>query len=311
MHDFSDRLRWLKAPNLQYLTILPSSPDQEGGPDSDRLTPSVLLGGAPKLFYVRVNGTSFQKYPPPFSNVTVLRLEEIEAWTFGSFSLFLEILALPSLSSLSIVGEHFSEPESPHTSEITMNNLKHLRYGEDYSLIRHFLPFLVAPLLETLIIKRVTLRLIPNPLPKFTRPFSNLHSLELIECSEYDAGFIDTLVTLTPHVTHLTIVDDLGPEGMLQWFTRPFLENGTKSWQKVKVLTLDVHPSIHPYIDFVRMVGNPNLTIFTDTGHWAVDDLESLHAICALHSLPNEPKIVSWPPGVDVPAEEDFFTIEF
>ena len=320
MHDFSDRLRRLKAPNLQYFTMCPGSTHQGEAPDFNGLAPSVFLGAAPKLFYVRVDGPSFWNYPPLFSNVTVLRLEdETDAWTFGNFSLgfslFLEILALPSLSSLSIVGEHFEEPELPHTSKITMNNLKHLRYGEDHNLIGHFLPFLVAPLLETLIIKRATLRLIPSSLPKFMPPFSNLHSLELIECMNYDgdAGFINSLVTRTPHVTHLTIVDDSEFASMLQCITQPFLENGTKSCQKVKVLTsswlsANDHP-ILPYIDFVRMVGNPKLTICTDTDEWPFDHVESLDAICVLRNLPNKLKIVSWPPGVDVPAEEDFFTI--
>lgn len=321
MHGFNDRLQWLKAPNLQYFTMCASSSDPEGGPDSERLTPSVFLRGAPKLFYVRLDGTSFRNYPPPFSNVTVLRLEdETDAWTFGSFSMFLELLALPSLSSLSIVGSHFWEPESPQTSIITMNSLKHLRYGEDYNFVGHFLPFLVAPLLETLIIKRVTLRLIPDPLPKFTRPFTNLHSLELIECTDYDPAFINSLVTLTPHVTHLTILDDSGPESMLQCVTRPFLENGIKSWRKVKFLTssrLEEDHPISPYIDFARMVGNPKLTICTDTGEWPFDEddhenYQILRSMCVLlESLPDKPKIVSWPPGVDVPAEEDFFTIEY
>ncbi|KIJ92150.1 hypothetical protein K443DRAFT_685430 [Laccaria amethystina LaAM-08-1] len=320
MLDFSDRLRQLKAANLEYFTMCPSS-SEPGTPGFDGMAPSVFLGGAPKLFYVRLDGTSFRNYSPPFSNVTVLRLEDEifqpDVWNFWSFALFLEILALPSLSGLSIVGEHFMEPDLPHSSQITMNNLKHLRYGGDHSLVGHFLPFLVAPLLETLIIKGTTLPPIPSPVPKFMRPFSNLHSLELIECTYYDAGFINSLVTLTPHVTHLTIVDDSGGENMLQCVSRPFLENGTRSWPKVKFLTssrLDDHP-ILPYIDFARMIGNPKLTICTDTGEWAFDDpgsYQSLNAICVLHDeLPDKPKIVSWPPGVDVPAEQDFFTIEY
>ena len=319
MHGFSDRLQWLKASNLQYLTMCLNSSDPEGALQYfDGLAPSVFLGGAPKLFCVWVDGASFRNYLPPFSNVTVLRLEETDAWTFGSFSLFLEILALPSLSSLSIVGEHFEEPELPHTLQITMNNLKHLRYGEDYYLIGHFLPFLVAPLLETLIIKGVTFPRMPSPLPKYMRPFFNLHSLELIECMDY-GGFINSLVTLTPHVINLTIVDD-SVGGVLQCVTRPFLENGTKSWPNLKFLTsssrLDYHP-ILPYIEFARMVGNPGskLTLCIDAEDWAFDDPESyqlLKAICVIHSkLPNKPKIVSWPPGVDVPAEKDFFTIEY
>ena len=39
--------------------------------------------------------------------------------------------------------------------------------------------------------------------------------------------------------------------------------------------------------------------------------IKSLNAICVVLGLPNKPKIVSWPPGVDVPAEQDFFTIEY
>ena len=298
MLDFSDRLRQLKAPNLEYFMMCPSSSEPEEAPDFNGMAPSVFLGGEPKLFYVQLDGTSLQTYFPPFSNVTVL-LEDEKSACF-----FLEILALPSLSSLSIVGEHFSEPDLPHSSKITMNNLKHLRYGEDYKPIGHFLPFLVAPLLETLILKRVTLPLIPSPLPEFMRPFFNLHSLQLIECPDHDASFINSLVALRPHVTHLTTVDDSGIENMLECVTTSLLENGTRSWQKVKFLTssrLDNHP-ILPYIHFALVIRNPKLTICTDTGEWAYNDQESyrsLNAICVLHNLPKKPKIVSWPPGVE------------
>ena len=323
MLDFSDRLRQLKAANLEYFTICPNSSELEPPPGFKglALAPSVFLGGAPKLFYVRVDGTSLQTYFPPFSNVTVLLLEdEKSAWFLESFSFFLEILALPSLSGLSLVGQHFEEPDPPHSSQIIMNNLKHLRYGE-VNLIGDFLPFMVAPLLETLIIKGTSLTFspIPSPLPKFMRPFSNLHSLELIDCTDYDASFINSLVTLTPHVTHLTIVGDSRYQNMLQCISRLFLEDRTKSWQKVKVLTssrrLDDHP-ILPYIHFAQMIGNPKLTICTDTREWAYNDqlqesYRSLNAICMLHNLPNRLKIVSWPPSVDVPAEQDFFTIKY
>ena len=112
------------------------------------------------------------------------------------------------------------------------------------------------------------------------RPFSNLHSLELIECMDYDAGSIMSLVTLTPHVTHLTIVDGSGYESILQCITRSFLKNGTKSWQKVKVLMsswLDV-PPLFPYIDFALMVGNPKLVICIETGDWSFDDIRGAHS---------------------------------
>ena len=214
---FCDRLQHLNAPNLEYFTICPNTVYMSEELEEpailafDEHSPSVFSGGAPKLFYLRLDPTCPSKYLPPFSNVTVLRLEDdsldLDVWNFGIYSTFLEVLALPSLTSLSIVGRQFSEPDSPHSSKITMNNLKHLRYGADDNLIRHFLPFLFAPLLETLILSNTELPLPPSPSPNFMRPFSKLHSLELINCIDTDIEFLTSFAPLTPHITNLTIVD--------------------------------------------------------------------------------------------------------
>jgi hypothetical protein len=318
---FCDKLKHLEAPNLEHFTMCPGLEE----PESlifDGLSLSVFLGGAPKLFHLRLDPTCPSKYLPPFSNVTVLRLEDesldLGVWNFGSYSTFLEILALPSLSSLSIVGEQFRKPDSPHSSKITMNNLKHLRYGGDSDLIDHFLPFLFAPLLETLILSNIELPLPPSPFPKFMQPFSKLHSLELIACVDTDIGFFTSFAALTPHVTNLTIVDG-SSYNIFQDMVEKLNEEGTTLWPNVKVLTgiLFHEDSLNHYISFAKMFKNPELIICTGASFasdWRSMDPEGyelLQSICILEQMPAGKRLVSWPPGVDVPAEDGFFTIEY
>jgi len=258
----------------------------------------VFLGGARKLFYLRLDPTCPSKYLPPFSDVTVLRLEDValklDVSKFGSYSTFLEILALPSLTSLSIVGRHFSEPESPHSSKITMNNLKHLRYGADDDVIGHFLPFLFALLLETLMLSNTELPLPPSPLPTFMRPFSKLHSLELIDCVDPHIGFFTSFAALTPHITNLRIVDSSSSDSIFQYMVERINEEGTTLWPNVKVLTgiLSHEDSLNHYISFAKMFKNPELIICTSASfasEWRSMDPESyelLQSICILECLP-------------------------
>ena len=317
---FCNRLERLEAPNLEYFTMCPGNTETIV---FDGLFPSVFLGGAPKLFYLRLDPTCPSKYLPPFSNVTVLRLEDdsldLNVWDFGSYSTFLEILALPSLTSLSIVGRQFSVPDSPHSSKITMNNLKHLRYGADDYLIRHFLPFLFAPLLETLILGNTGLPLPPSPFPKFMRPFSKLHSLELINCIDIDMDFLSSFAPLTPHITNLTIVDSSSSDSIFQYMVEPLNAMGITLWPNVKILTgiLFHEDSLNHYISFAKMLKNPELIICTgasfanDWRSMEPASYELLQSICVLEQMPAGKRLVSWPPGVDVPAEDGFFTIEF
>ena len=327
---FCDRLQHLNAPNLEYFTMCPNTvymSEELEEPEIlafDEHSPSVFSGGAPKLFYLRLDPTCPSKYLPPFSNVTVLRLEDdsldLDVWNFGIYSTFLEVLALPSLTSLSIVGRQFSEPDSPHSSKITMNNLKHLRYGADDHLIRHFLPFLFAPLLETLILSNTELPLPPSPSPNFMRPFSKLHSLELINCIDTDIEFLTSFAPLTPHITNLTIVDSSPSDSIFQYMVEQLNEEGTTLWPNAKVLTgiLLHEDSLNHYISFAKMFKNPELIICTgasfanDWRSMEPESYELLQSICILEQMPAGKRLVSWPPGVDVPVEDsDFFTIEF
>jgi len=311
---FCNRLQHLEAPNLEYFTMCPRLAETLG------LSP-VFLGGAPKLFYVRLDSSCPSEYLPPFFNIAVLLLEDDGfdlGVYFGTYSTFLEILALPSLTSLSIVGRQFSKPDLPHSSKITMNNLKHLRYGADYNFIGHFLPFLFAPLLEALILKNTELPLPPSRLPEFMRPFSNLHSLELIDCVDTDIGFFTSFAALTPHITNLTIVDSSSSDSIFQYMVEQINEEGTTLWPNVKVLTgiLSHEDSLNHYISFAKMFKNPELIICTSASFandWRSmnpEDYELLQSICILEQKSAGKRLVSWPPGVDVSAE-DAFAIEF
>ena len=88
-----------------------------------------------------------------------------------------------------------------------------------------------------------------------------------------------------------------------------FNEEGTTLWPNVKVLT-----SVLLHEDDLKI---PEVIIcagasFADD--WRSMDPESyelLQSICILEQMPAGKRLISWPPGVDVPAEDGFFTIEY
>ena len=192
--DFSDRLYRLEAPNLECLSLGPAT-----------LYPGTFLRNTPKLCHLRMDAPCPFQYFLLLSNITVLRIErhfDSDRSRLGSWDDFLEILALPSLSSLSIVGQHFRKPVSHHSSNIIVKNLKHLRYGEENILFGHFFPVLSAPLLETLVLCDLNSPSLDLVLVD-KEPFYMLHSLTVICCPFL---FLD-LAAITSSVTHLTLVD--------------------------------------------------------------------------------------------------------
>jgi len=295
--DFRDRLCGLEAPSLECLLLGPAT-----------LVPGTFLRGTPKQCYLRTDTPCPSQYFPFLSNITMLRIERhfnSDRSRLGSWNDFLEILALPSLSSLSIVGQHFSKPESQHSSNIIMKNLKHLRYGEENILFGHFFPFLSAPLLETLVLcglNSPSLDLVGR------EPFYMLHSLTVI-CCPY---LLLKLAAITPSVAHLTLLEIRPPKGMIQRFDK----DGNNLWEKLKVLTGKIYEgdSIFGfYLEFARMVANPDLIIRTCAStieEWARESkIELLPAMGVLKEMPVGSQEITWPPGADVPVETDFFIV--
>ena len=298
MSDFTERLYRLETPNLEYLSLEPAL-----------LYPGTFLRDTPKLCYLRMDTPCPSQYFPLLFNITVLRIERhfYSNSHLGSWNDFLEILALPSLSSLSIFGKHFSKPESQRSSNIIMKNLKHLRYGEDI-LFGHFFPFLSAPGLETLVLCGLNL---PSLDLTDREPFYMLHSLTVIGCRD----LFPKLAAVTPSVTHLTL-EYFRPA---DWIIERFDKDGNNLWAKLKVLTGMIYENcigFDFYLELARMVANPDLIIRTCASaikKWARDPskIEQLQATCVLEEIPVGNQAIPWPPGADVPVETDFFTVNY
>jgi hypothetical protein len=298
--DFRDRLCRLEAPNLEYLSLGPAT-----------LYPGTFLRDTPKLCYLRMDTPCPSQYFRLLSNITVLQIEhhpESDRSRLGSWNDFLEILALPLLSSLSIVGQHFNKPKSQHSSNIIMKNLKHLRYGEENNLFGHFFPFLSAPLLETLVLCDLN----SHSLDLVDRePFYMLRSLTVICCPYL---FLN-LAAITPSVTHLTLLNLSPLNCIIEWFDK----DGNKLWAKLKVLT-GIYDGISIsrfgfYLEFARMMANPDLIIRTCPSiikQWARGSkIEQLQAMCLVEEIPVGSQEIPWPPGADVPVENDYFALNY
>jgi len=294
-----DRPYRLEAPNLEYLSLGPAT-----------LYPETFLRDTPKLCYLRMETLCPSQCFSLLSNITVLRIEPHSYSDHsrpGSWNDFLEVLALPSLSSLSIVGQHFSKPESQHSSNIIMKNPKHLRYGGENILYVHFFPFLSAPLLESLVLRDVnspSLDLVDK------EPFYMLHSLTVIHCPY----LFPNLAAITPSVTHLTIPGSNPPKFIIE-----FDKDVNNFWGKLKVLTgriYEGHWRSSFFLEFARMMANPDLIIRTWAfiiKEWAQDrsKIEQLQALCVLEDIPLGSQEIPWPPGADVPVETDYFTVYY
>ncbi|KIK01311.1 hypothetical protein K443DRAFT_39969, partial [Laccaria amethystina LaAM-08-1] len=294
--DFRDRLCRLKAPNLEYLSISPTT-----------LYPGTFLRDTSKLCYLRMDTPCPSHYFRLLSNITVLRIERhfgSGRSRLGSWNDFLEILALPSLTSLSIFGQHFGEPTSQHSSSIIMKNLKHLRYGDENILFGHFFPFLSAPL-ETLVLCDLNspfLDLVDR------QPFYVLHSLTVICCPHL---FLN-LAAITPSVTHVTLLELSPPNCIIERYDK----DGNNPWAKLKVLSGNIckgDSRFGFYLEFARMMANPDLIIRTCASiikQWAQEcKIEQLQAMCVLEEIPMGSHEIPWPPGADVPVETDFFFV--
>ncbi|KDR82020.1 hypothetical protein GALMADRAFT_264302 [Galerina marginata CBS 339.88] len=111
---------------------------------------TIFKNGTPKLKSLTLDCS--YKCLPPLSNITTLRLEAPNSGLgmVLSWGAFRNVLSISSLENLSLVGPVL-ENHYHRMKLITMNSLKNLRFG---NLKLLWLPFLRAPLLATLIIRK-------------------------------------------------------------------------------------------------------------------------------------------------------------
>lgn len=258
--NFQSALQGRAAPALEYFSFRPSlfvASHVNSGHISPvtHLTPQIFTGGAPKLTHIHLDSTVPYFFLPPLSNVTTFSLD---AKYIGPSSMtwnaFLEILALPRLTSLSIGGEVLLGPTEEHLHQpIESHSLRHLRWSGDPDRLEHFLSYLSAPNLETLILCRMYLP------PRPTRPdastfLPSLRSLHIIECNNLTSHYIEFLAAASPNVTSLAM-SYYRPESahLLSYLNRESAE-GRTHWTKLENIAtyVDGVDSAQAYLDLMR-----------------------------------------------------------
>ena len=163
--DLLDNLKNICVPNLEHFAIRTGTYGATSRNIQD-LQPVTFKSGAPKL-----------------SSVAVDYLNHCTKWKLTSTEAFINILLIPTLRNLFLVGDigvlvYVEDFEDI----IPMRNLIHLRLADSWSMSM-ILPYLRAPLLETLVIHDW----LPQgfPTPDYNYAFSSLHTLVFEQSSDY------------------------------------------------------------------------------------------------------------------------------
>lgn len=236
------------APNLEYFAYSLSFPDTgnyTGSAIIGNLNPTLLRGGTPKLRHLVLDCSTFRI--PPMSDITTLRIEAIRtpySWqAVYSWELFISLLSLSCLADLSISGEFFTPPTGSHVPIIHMNNLKHLRYSQN-AYMALLLPFLRAPLLETLFIGKdkgmpaEELGLTPLDFPTEAYSFPSLHSLTLLDYLPWYPDMALRILQLTKNIKSISVFHDCLTDQFFggQWEHDPLFY---ESWLKLTCITVN------------------------------------------------------------------------
>ncbi|TFK23103.1 hypothetical protein FA15DRAFT_670834, partial [Coprinopsis marcescibilis] len=314
----SSTLQDKAAPNLEYFSFRPSlyvtghTSSGHLAPIS-RLEPKIFKRGAPKLAYIHLDSTVPYFFLPPIANVRTLCLD---AKYVGPSSItwpaFLSILALPSLTSLSIGGDVLLPPTADQVGEpIQAQSLKHLRWSTDPTALDNLLSYLDAPNLETLVLCRIQL---PNKPARPTASLPALRSLHVIECGRLGAEYIAFLASACPGITQLNMSYYQPSDGhLLGFLVHEYEQHGRAHWEGLKQVTcyLDGVDAVAPYLEFARpragdgekrLVLRVSRRLLKSWQEQVPDGFAELGEMCALETW-NDPSDISpgrWPPGDDV-----------
>lgn len=236
------RLEWVSVPHLEYFAFCTNNKDDPSKYPSN-LEPAIFKNGAPKLKSVILDSSIGHCLLPPLQGITTLCLETL-CFEYRTMRLeikepfpwptFVEVLSLPSLVNLSVMGPIFEYPEVS-IDLIIMKNLVNLRFGETDSSFPLLLPFLEAPLLETLLIKSESLEGLEDDQPAEPFGFPSLKSLSLVEVA-ISAPAAQYFAKMTESVTDIIISNKEYDESL--FFV--FLRSCSEYWTNLKVVKLDL-----------------------------------------------------------------------
>jgi F-box-like len=188
--DLLDNFKKVSAPNLEHFSVRMGSYGATTRQIQD-LQPVLFKGGAPKLSSVAVDYLNHLVLSP-LSKITTLRIEQPKLntkWELLSSDAFINILLIPTLTNLSLVGDIGVLVYVEDFEDIIyMRSLKHLRLADGWSMST-ILPYLRAPLLETLILRNWYPEGFSTP--DYNYSFPSLHTLAFEQSSDYDSEYPD------------------------------------------------------------------------------------------------------------------------
>lgn len=320
--DLLDNFKTASAPNLEHFALRTGSYSATTRQIQD-LQPVLFKGGAPKLSSVAVDYLNHLVLSP-MSNITTLRIEQPKLhtkWELLSSEAFISILLIPTLTNLSLVGDigvlvYVEDFEDI----IPMRSLKHLRLADSWSMSM-ILPYLRAPLLETLIIRNW----LPEgfPTPDYNYSFPSLHTLsfeqsldfEYPDLVSWDEIFIP-LSILTKHAVYIAF-------SHFSSLKHAFLFPCHKAyWPDLQVINFNVKYStrIDDYLRFATARASPKkprlfLRIHKELiNRWSVEApnaLDELERVCIVEAMSTRGMFAAlisnrpWPPTFDDAIPDD------
>ncbi|PPQ97842.1 hypothetical protein CVT26_012938 [Gymnopilus dilepis] len=236
---YPGKLEGASAPHLEYFGFISPGRDVEVEHEyTQGLQPTIFQGGAPKLSSVMYDVSVWYRMFPPMQNLTTFCLEAVnsnpgfEPGQLLTLRMLLEILALPSLTNLSLSGMLVQSTEMPLTERVVMPKLENLRISRtEYAL--GLLPALKAPKLRTLAIAFEDFEMLDDPLQPNSLPA--LEYLWLVNTSIASVRSGERLAACTNNIKTLVIVDWDFDEILFE-----FLASSHGLWPNLTNVTMDI-----------------------------------------------------------------------
>lgn len=319
--DLLDNFKKVYAPNLEHFALRTGGYGATNRQIQD-LQPVIFKGGAPKLSSVAVDYLNHFVLSP-LSNITTLRIEQPKLstkWELISAEAFINILLIPTLTNLSLVGDigvlvYVEDLEDT----IYMRNLKHLRLADSWSMTM-ILPYLRAPLLETLIIRNLPKEFYTS---NSNYSFPSLGTLVFEQSVEYENPTFsswDAVLSLSMFTRHAAYVAFSHFSSLERTFpfTRPEI-----LWPDLQVINFNIRSStrIDDYLRFATDRAHPKRPPFVLRIHQNLIDkwrehtpyaLDELKRVCIVEEMATRAMSAAlisnrpWPPMYDDATPDDY-----
>ncbi|KDR72985.1 hypothetical protein GALMADRAFT_142686 [Galerina marginata CBS 339.88] len=303
---FVSNIESVFAPNLVHFALCCGKSYGRQESFFENLEPTIFVKGAPKLKSATFHWSTIPCIPP-LSQITSLCLETqspLSSEPYFSWTAFLQVLMLPSLEELSLAGDVFEPSVTSMTGVISMAKLVHLRCFE-YGL-SCWLPYLRAPLLETLSVKNDIFTAEDFEMSPEPYVFPSIRSVSLIRIRASPQA-VGHLARMTEAATELLFSQDDISRGFLSVPHNSEELDDQTYWTKVDTLTCSSADMRNRAVllRFAKARAKNNLCLRWSKRwdmiwrHLHAADYATLTSVCTIETLNREdgPLCPRWPPG--------------